>query len=269
MTTTNQQWSNGVSVEQQYTTQQTTNQTQTPQSGQSQSVPSANSAPNNGSTAKTTTNILSAMPNMQNGGDKNIPILMALNNPRIIQFGELLTSQECDELIELSQSRLKPSTVVNPVNGNYDYDPTRSSQGCFFKRGEFELIQRIENRISHLLNVPVTRGEPISVLNYMPGEEYQPHWDYFDPKNPGNARSLNQGGQRYATLIMYLNDVEAGGSTIFPKVGLNVLPRKGHAVFFAYADHAGNLDELSLHGGSPVEKGEKWIATKWLRLNEF
>ncbi|WP_444997059.1 2OG-Fe(II) oxygenase [Aliikangiella sp. IMCC44359] len=206
-----------------------------------------------------------------NAGDRNVPILMSLNSPRVVQFGELLSPEECHQLIALSKPRLKPSTVVNPVNGNYDFDPTRSSQGCFFQRGEFDVIQRIEQRISHLLKIPVTRGESISVLNYKPGEEYRPHWDYFDPKNPGNKQSLSRsrGGQRYATLIMYLNNVEAGGSTIFPEIGLNVLPHEGHAVFFAYANHEGYLDKRSLHGGSPVEKGEKWIATKWLRLHDF
>lgn len=80
---------------------------------------------------------------------------------------------------------------------------------------------------------------------------------------------LQQGGQRIATLIMYLNDVEAGGSTVFPEVGLDVLPRRGNAVYFAYCTETGVLDPRSLHGGSPVGAGEKWIATKWFRQGEY
>ena len=77
------------------------------------------------------------------------------------------------------------------------------------------------------------------------------------------------GGQRIATLIMYLNDVESGGSTIFPDIGLDVLPHKGNAVFFAYSSERGELDNRTLHGGSPVSGGEKWIATKWIRVAPY
>ena len=115
----------------------------------------------------------------------------------------------------------------------------------------------------------VTPREPIQILHYMPGAEYKPHWDYFDPAHPGNEKVLATGGQRVATLVMYLNGVESGGSTVFPEVGIDVLPRKGNAVYFAYATEDGQLDRRTLHGGSPVIAGEKWIATKWLRERAY
>jgi prolyl 4-hydroxylase len=68
---------------------------------------------------------------------------------------------------------------------------------------------------------------------------------------------------------MYLNDVEAGGSTVFPEVGVDVLPRRGNAVYFAYCSENGALDPRTLHGGSPVGAGEKWIATKWFRERQY
>jgi len=64
---------------------------------------------------------------------------------------------------------------------------------------------------------------------------------------------------------MYLNTPEAGGGTAFPQVGLTVTALRGSAVYFAYDTG----DEASLHAGLPVEKGEKWIATKWLRERPF
>ena len=201
--------------------------------------------------------------------DRDVHILFTLNAPRIVLFGNLLSDAECDALIAQSRNRLKPSTVVNAASGSYDRHEARTSFGASFRRGENDLLQRIEHRISSLLSIPVSHGEPIQVLNYAPGAEYKPHFDYFDPKEPGNERILQMGGQRFATLVMYLNDVEAGGSTVFPEIGLDVLPRKGNAIFFSYANPAGDLDKLSLHGGSPVAAGEKWIATKWLRLGEY
>lgn len=115
------------------------------------------------------------------------------------------------------------------------------------------------------MNWPLENGEGIQILNYGTSGEYRPHFDYFPPQRAGSARPLTEGGQRVATLIMYLNDVEEGGQTIFPDIGLAVSPCKGNAVYFSYFNSLGQIDPLTLHGGAPVIQGEKWIATKWMR----
>jgi prolyl 4-hydroxylase len=212
---------------------------------------------------------LAATPNTFVTADRGVSMLFAHAAPRIILFGNVLSSEECDELIELSRGKLARSSVVNAATGQYDLHPHRTSSGTHFARGETATIGRIERRISQLLQQPEERGEPLQILHYEPGGEYRPHFDYFDPAQPGNEQVLAQGGQRVATLVMYLNDVEAGGATVFPAVGLEVLPRRGNAVFFAYTTDQGELDARSLHGGSPVTAGEKWIATKWFRQRRY
>jgi prolyl 4-hydroxylase len=213
--------------------------------------------------------ILAGGPNEIDAGDRTVHILMALNAPRVVLFGNLLATEECEELIELSRGKLERSNVVDRHTGAYQRHPDRTSDGTYFRRGETTLVTRIETRIAELTGCPIERGEPIQVLRYRPGTEYKPHFDYFDPADEGNRKVLSMGGQRVATLIMYLSDVEGGGSTIFPDIGLDVLPRRGNAVFFAYSDDEGRLDSRTLHGGSPVSSGEKWIATKWLRQGEY
>jgi prolyl 4-hydroxylase len=78
---------------------------------------------------------------------------------------------------------------------------------------------------------------------------------------------LKRGGQRRATLLMYLNTPERGGATIFPDLRLQVAPTKGCAVFFSY--DRPHESTGTLHGGAPVLQGEKWVATKWLREGVF
>ena len=219
--------------------------------------------------AGTLTQQLVEMPNTIATADREIHMLFALTAPRIILFGNLLSAEECDEMVHLSRGKLERSSVVNNETGAYDVHPHRTSYGTYFNRGENDLIRRIEQRIAELVQFPLEHGEPIQILHYEPGGEYKPHFDYFDPKQPGNEQVLTQGGQRIATLIMYLNDVEAGGSTVFPEVGIDVLPRRGNAVYFAYCAENGVLDPRSLHGGSPVGVGEKWIATKWFRERDY
>lgn len=216
-----------------------------------------------------TTAILAQSPNSIETSDRKVDILFALNAPRVVLFGGLLSADECDELVALSRRKLTRSSVVNAETGSYDVHPDRTSSGTYFDRGENELIRRIEARIAELISYPLERGEPIQILHYKPGAEYKPHYDFFDPGFAGNEKVLAMGGQRVATLVMYLNDVAAGGSTVFPEIGLDVLPRKGNAVYFAYTTPDGQLDRRTLHGGSPVAEGEKWIATKWLRQQTY
>ncbi|MEO8152148.1 MAG: 2OG-Fe(II) oxygenase [Rhizobacter sp.] len=200
-------------------------------------------------------------------GDRDVSVIMAMRNPRVVVFGELLTSDECDELQVLAQPRLTRSTTLSNTSGDSEVDVARTSQGMFFDRGENPLCVRIERRISALLNWPVDNGEGLQVLRYAPGAEYRPHYDYFDPRLPGRAPSLERGGQRVGTLLMYLSTPSKGGGTLFPDVQLEVSPLKGHAVFFSY-DRPHQMTR-TLHGGSPVIDGEKWAATKWLRERAF
>jgi prolyl 4-hydroxylase len=213
--------------------------------------------------------IIAAAGNAIETADRRVHMLFALNAPRVVLFDDLLSHDECDELVRQASIKLERSTVVNAQTGAYDVHPDRTSSGTHFQRGETDLVRRIEQRISELVGSPVDHGEPIQVLHYTPGTEYKPHFDYFDPAHEGNDKMLAMGGQRISTLIMYLNDVPAGGSTVFPEVGLDVLPRKGNALYFAYATEDGQLDRRSLHGGSPVGAGEKWIATKWIRQRPY
>lgn len=200
-------------------------------------------------------------------GDREVHVLMTLRNPRVVVFGNLLSDDECDAMVADAAPRLTRSETVVVETGGNEINPSRTSQGMFFSRGETPLCQRVEARIAALLNWPVVNGEGLQVLHYRPGAEYKPHHDYFDPARPGMAAVLRRGGQRVATLVMYLNTPLQGGGTTFPDVSLEVAPIKGHAVFFSY-DRPHPLTR-TLHGGAPVIAGDKWVATKWLREGEF
>jgi prolyl 4-hydroxylase len=209
----------------------------------------------------------SGTPSVLQAGDREVRVVMALRDPRVIVFGGLLSHDECDELTVLAGKRLTRSETVQNDTGGSEVNSARTSQGMFFDRAENALCQRIEARIAALLNWPVENGEGIQVLRYQPGAEYKPHYDYFDPAHAGTPTILKRGGQRVATLVMYLNDPLVGGGTTFPDVQLEVAPVKGNAVFFSY-DRAHPVSR-TLHGGAPVVQGEKWVATKWLREGVF
>lgn len=196
-----------------------------------------------------------------------VKVLLTLESPRLVLLGNLLSPEECGALIALARPRVARSLTVHTATGGEELHHDRTSNGMFFDRGENPLIQRIEARIACLLHWPVENGEGLQVLHYRPGTEYKPHYDYFDPDEPGTPTILQRGGQRLATLVMYLSEPARGGGTTFPDAGLEVAPVRGNAVFFNY--DRPHPSTRTLHGGAPVIEGEKWVATKWLREREF
>ena len=203
--------------------------------------------------------------NIFDAPDRGVEILMALRSPRIVLLGSLLSHEECDALIEYGQSRLERSPVVSDTDGKTEVHAHRTSRGAMLQRGETELVARIEARLAAVTRWPVENGEGLQMLQYEKGNEYRPHYDWFDASRPGPRKHLERGGQRVGTIVMYLSDVEEGGGTSFPNIGLQVQPKKGGAVFFANTDAYRIPDPQTLHAGEPVEKGVKYIATKWLR----
>jgi prolyl 4-hydroxylase len=203
-------------------------------------------------------------PPQQTVNGHTLRVTVSTDKPIVRVLEHMLTADECESLIAEAKPRLQRSQTVD-VEGRHQTDERRTSQGMFFGIGETPLVQRIEQRIADLLAMPVGHGEGLQILHYLPGQEYEPHFDWFDPTQPGFSAVTARGGQRIASVVMYLNTPEEGGGTGFPSIGLTVTAMRGSAVYFAYETG----DQASLHAGLPVIKGEKWIATKWLRERPY
>jgi len=207
--------------------------------------------------------------NLIRTSDRDVRIVMRVHRPLIAVLDGVLSDEECDELIQRSSDKMRRSTTVDPKTGKHEVIADRSSEGTFFALNADPFIARLDRRISEVMNWPVENGEGLQILHYGVGGEYKPHFDYFPPEDPGSQVQMTIGGQRVSTMVMYLNEVEEGGTTIFPEIGLEVVPKKGSAVYFEYTNSQNQLDKLTLHGGSPVTRGEKWIVTKWMRQRRY
>ncbi|XWS22250.1 hypothetical protein CRYUN_Cryun29cG0018300 [Craigia yunnanensis] len=182
---------------------------------------------------------------------------------------------ECEYLSAIAHPRLQISTVVDAKTGKGIKSNVRTSSGMFVNPTErkYPMIQAIEKRISVFSQIPAENGELIQVLRYEKDQFYRPHHDYFS-----DTFNLKRGGQRIATMLMYLSDNVEGGETYFPMAGtgdcncggkivkgMSVKPIKGDAVLFWSMGLDGQSDPNSIHGGCEVLSGEKWSATKWMR----
>lgn len=201
--------------------------------------------------------------------DRDIPVLLRLDQPVIALLDSVLSDEECDQLIELARNRLRPSTVVDLYTGADKIAEHRDSDGMFFKLEETPFIAKLDQRISEVMNCPIENGEGLQVLRYGPNTKNTPHFDFLAPSNPANRESLARSGQRISTLVTYLNNVKSGGETFFPEVGLSVSPKKGNSAYFEYGNSLRQVDPKSVHSGTAVNEGEKWVVVKWMRERRF
>ena len=205
------------------------------------------------------------------------------NDYIITKFHSFLSNVECDAIINFSNKKgMKKSKVYSQTNNgtsliNLD---SRISEQLWLSdndTNEDYEIQKIVNKI-HTLNESITKipkinQENIQVVKYNKGGFYKEHYDAcsYDAEKCKNMN--NNSGQRITTLLIYLNDNFEGGETKFTheKVKLNVEPEKGMAILFYNVSSKDNdiVHPLSLHTGSELLSGEKWICNVWSHKNKF
>ena len=192
-----------------------------------------------------------------------------MDSPRMYMIHDFLSEQECDFLIETGGPLLRQSTTIGLEDGAQTTGDYRTSKTMFFQRQENQTIIDIENRIKNVTGFEIETGEALQLVKYDVGEYYKPHYDYFDQAFKGNVIHAQNGGQRMMTVLMYLNDVESGGQTGFPELGIQITPKKGRAIFWWNCFTDATIDPMTLHEACPVLAGEKWVMTKWLHEREY
>lgn len=187
-------------------------------------------------------------------------------DPPVFEIEGLVDPEMCDYLINQAAPFLEPARTVDPRTGQPVRNELRTNSSTAFTGQRMAIaIHLVEKDMTHLARAPVANAERMALLRYGVGEEYKPHFDYINP-HAGEAQSeYKQRGQRIKTIFAYLNDVEGGGETDFPRLGVKVAPRRGGGVLFRNVDLDGKPDSAALHAGCPVTSGEKWLATLWIR----
>ncbi|MBM7095463.1 2OG-Fe(II) oxygenase [Bacillus sp. H-16] len=189
-----------------------------------------------------------------NGRQMNLKRLS--EEPVVAVFENVLDDEECNAIIELSRGELKRSKVGTDKQEH----AMRTSRGAFLDNHHSHVVSEVENRLCAIIGMPLSHAENLHILHYRPGEEYKAHMDSFTKPDVNN---------RIATMVVYLNNVEEGGETLFPKLGISIPPKRGTALYFEYFYNDPKINALTLHAGSPVISGEKWASTLWVRRQKF
>ena len=187
--------------------------------------------------------------------------------PIILTVDDFISKEECERILKLNYEDIQQARVVSLEELGQISD-SRVAQSKWFTFEE-SIFSAVGDRISSYIGVPRRNFENPTIIKYLPGGEYKAHFDAFDINTEVGKSKAETGGQRIYTCILYLNDVEDGGTTSFPELDKVIYPKAGRLLVFSNIKSFNNIkkqDPLSRHSGDPVIKGEKWICTFWVRM---
>ncbi|XP_069508611.1 prolyl 4-hydroxylase subunit alpha-2 isoform X2 [Ambystoma mexicanum] len=208
-------------------------------------------------------------------GNKNPELLISpvkeqdeWDSPRIVRYIDVLSDEEIEMIKTLALPKLARATVRDPKTGVLTVANYRVSKSAWLEEYDDPVIAKVNQRMQAITGLNVQTAELLQVANYGMGGQYEPHFDFS--RRPFD-KNLKTDGNRLATYLNYMSDVQAGGATVFPDFGAAIWPKKGTAVFWYNLFRSGEGDYRTRHAACPVLVGSKWVSNKWFheRGQEF
>jgi prolyl 4-hydroxylase len=201
---------------------------------------------------------------------------MLHQSPPVIAIDHFLTPDEC---LNVEHVAMPPSSTPKHTEGEYHNEAVRVNSATFSPLAQskrtstswfcyYSQVPTLLAKAHHVLGILFPQMEEPQIVRYKTGEEFSWHYDEVPTQQLGN------GGQRLATLLVYLNTVERGGGTVFRDLRtpdgslLTMQPVQGSALMFfpAYAD--GRPDDRTLHKGE-MAADEKRIVQMWIHERPY
>ena len=182
----------------------------------------------------------------------------------LFAVGDFLSQAECERLCAMVDQTARPSSLHEV---DYDSGFRTSYSGDLDPADPF--VMGIGRRIDDILGVDSSFGEAIQGQRYLPGQQFKPHNDWFYTTEKYWEGERKRGGQRSWTTMIFLNDVKKGGETHFTQIGIKIEPKPGVLLIWNNALPDGRPNEGTMHAGTPVIEGAKYIVTKWYRTRRW
>ncbi|XP_054721016.1 prolyl 4-hydroxylase subunit alpha-1-like [Uloborus diversus] len=131
---------------------------------------------------------------------------------------------------------------------------------AWLRGADHPLLRRLYRRLELVTGLSSASAEPFQMANYGLGGHFHLHMDVLPDTEKYFGPDM---GNRIATWLTYLSDVNGGGATVFPRLNLTVWPKKGTALFWHNVKSNGVGNILTLHGACPVVTGSKWVSNVW------
>ncbi|XP_065062903.1 prolyl 4-hydroxylase subunit alpha-1-like [Rhopilema esculentum] len=183
-------------------------------------------------------------------------------SPEIFLFRGILSESEIQKIKELATPRLNRATIQDPNTGELKVADYRISKSAWLKYDSHPILTGIKRRTEDASGLTLDTAEELQVANYGIGGHYEPHFD-FAREDEDKFTDLGT-GNRIATMLFYISNVEAGGATVFTYAEAAIKPSKGDGAFWFNLKKSGEGDYSTRHAACPVLAGTKWVSNIWI-----
>ncbi|MDP1025970.1 2OG-Fe(II) oxygenase [Sphingomonas sp. KR1UV-12] len=213
---------------------------------------------------------LSSTPDLGSGIDGDAIVAHILSHPGVQRIPSpkltlfvrrgFLPAGLCARLVERIDAVRRPSTIAD-TNGDAAYRTSETGDLA----ADDPAVMETEALLRAFTGLDPAHGEPLQGQRYAIGQEFKAHTDYFEPRGIDYDRYCSVAGNRTWTVMVYLNEPEAGGATRFKAVDKIIQPETGKLVCWNNRRPDGTLNPATLHQGMKVRGGVKYVITKWYR----
>uniref|UniRef100_A0A182IVR6 Prolyl 4-hydroxylase alpha subunit domain-containing protein n=1 Tax=Anopheles atroparvus TaxID=41427 RepID=A0A182IVR6_ANOAO len=169
----------------------------------------------------------------------------------VIHEGEIAKLQQLGEL-HIQQSGIKNDSWLPVFYDNH--------QTYTLHDRDHPVVETITRRVEQLSGLSCDTAEDLKVIYNEVGAFKTVDIDVI--QNQEEARRFAYSGNRLATMLFFLNDVEKGGYITFPKLRVSIPPKKGAAVMWYNLEETGLANERAKYSICPLMNGVKWTAKK-------
>eukprot|EP00584_Thalassiosira_punctigera_P004360 CAMPEP_0172533672 /NCGR_PEP_ID=MMETSP1067-20121228/6287_1 /TAXON_ID=265564 ORGANISM="Thalassiosira punctigera, Strain Tpunct2005C2" /NCGR_SAMPLE_ID=MMETSP1067 /ASSEMBLY_ACC=CAM_ASM_000444 /LENGTH=492 /DNA_ID=CAMNT_0013318337 /DNA_START=38 /DNA_END=1516 /DNA_ORIENTATION=+ len=150
------------------------------------------------------------------------------SDPRVFYVHNFLSPEEADEFVRFSTAEENPYKMAPSTGGTHKawnqggsnaVLTTRTSENAFdISTQNSRNVKQRAFRLLRMGGYKENLADGIQILRYELGQAYVAHHDYFPQHQSADHQwDPNKGGSnRFATIFLYLSDVEYGGETVFP-----------------------------------------------------
>jgi prolyl 4-hydroxylase len=190
------------------------------------------------------------------------PGVQRVPTPKLTLFlrRRFLDPETCAAVIARIDAQRRPSTISDDIGDS----AFRTSETCDLDPLD-PVVAEVEARIMAFTGLDPTHGEPMQGQRYAVGQEFKGHTDYFEPTGVDYDKFCGVAGNRTWTVMIYLNEPEAGGATRFKAIDKIVQPENGKLLAWNNRRPDGSLNPATIHQGMKVRSGVKYVITKWFR----
>lgn len=196
------------------------------------------------------------------------PVKLELINlePTVGIFRDVISEKIRKSVVKAATSHFQRATIQDPLTGEQRSADYRVSKSAWFEYGRNADMAKITDLVHEISGLDSTHTEHFQMSNYGLGGQYTPHYDSTRPTDARQPSPID--GNRIATALIYLEQPELGGNTVFTEIGLSVPATAGDILFWYNLHPDESLDWDTRHAACPVLAGFKTVANLWLHVRD-